>query len=68
MVPIFKDNQTYANGVKNDTFNQQDNMQFNNYLVNNNAYYYLSIRNGLNLTSYIPIKQFGNLIVYQKKS
>ncbi len=68
MVPIFKGNQTYSNGVKNDTFNNQDSMQFNNYLVNNNAYYYLSIRQGLNLTSYTPIKKFGNLIIYKKKS
>ncbi len=65
-VPIFKDNLTYENGVKNDTFSTEDSTAFNNYLVKNNAYYYLSIRQGLNLTSFVPIKQFGNLIIYKK--
>ena len=46
----------------------KDSKAFNSYLVNNNADYYLSIRKGLNLTSYVPIKQFGNLIIYKKKS
>ena len=67
-VPIFKDNMTYENGVKNYTFTQSDSIAFNSYLVENNADYYLSIRKGLNLTSYVPIKQFGYLIVYKKKS
>ena len=66
MVPVFKDNQTFANGVKNYTFNQTDSNQFNNYLVTNNADYYFCVRQGLNLTSYKPIKQFGNVIIYQK--
>jgi 4-amino-4-deoxy-L-arabinose transferase-like glycosyltransferase len=66
-VPIFKDNQAYENGVKNETVSRDDSIAFNNYLVKNDAYYYLSIRQGLNLTSYVPIKQFGNLIIYKKK-
>ena len=68
MVPIFKDNITYVNGVKNYTFTQSDSIAFNSYLVKNNADYYISIRKGLNLTSYVPIKQFDNLIIYKKKS
>ena len=67
MVPIFKDNATYSNGVKNETFSQEDSIAFNNYLVKNNAYYYLSIRQGLNLTSYIPIKHYSTLTIYKKK-
>ena len=66
-VPVFKDNQTFANGAKNETFNQADSNQFNNYLVTNNADYYLCVREGLNLTSYTPIKVFGNVIIYKKR-
>ena len=65
-VPVFKDNQTFANGAKNETFNQADSNQFNNYLVTNNADYYLCVREGLNLTSYTPIKVFGNVIIYKR--
>jgi 4-amino-4-deoxy-L-arabinose transferase-like glycosyltransferase len=67
-VPIFKDNNTYVSGVKNETFSPDDSITFNNYLVKNDAYYYLSIRQGLNLTSYVPIKQFGKLTIYKKKT
>jgi 4-amino-4-deoxy-L-arabinose transferase-like glycosyltransferase len=70
-VPVFKDNQTFIDGVKMNTFNQEDSNQFNNYLVTNNADYYFCIRPGLNLTSYKPIKEFNNditgpLIVYKR--
>jgi len=34
----------------------------------NNADYYFSIRQGLNLTSYTEIKKFGNVIIYEKKN
>ena len=50
--PIFKDNQSFSEGIKNYNFNQQDSNAFNNYLTTNNAYYYLSVHQGLNLTSY----------------
>ena len=39
---------------------------YNRELENNNVDYYFSIQKGLNLTSYKPIKQFGNLIIYEK--
>ena len=39
-VPIFKDNQTFPNGVKNYTFNQEDSNAFNQYLETNNADYF----------------------------
>jgi hypothetical protein len=70
-VPVFKDNQTFIDGVKNNTFNQADSNQFNNYLVTNNADYYFCIRPDLNLTSYKPIKEFNNditgpLIIYKR--
>ena len=65
-VPVFKDNQTFANGAKNETFNQADSNQYNNYLVTNNAEYYLCVREGLNLTSYTPIKVVGNVIIYKR--
>jgi hypothetical protein len=65
MMPIFKNNQTYAGGSVNTTFSAQDSIAFNNYLVQNNADYYFCIQQ-INLTSYKQIKQFGNLIIYKK--
>ena len=66
MVPVFKDNKSYYGGVKDTNFTQHDSNAFNSYLVENNADYYISIRDGLNLTSYKSIKQFGIVIVYEK--
>lgn len=65
IMPTFKDNQSYSYGVKNLTFTQNDSLAFNDYLVKNNADYYFCVFN-LNLTSYKPIKKFGNLIIYQR--
>jgi hypothetical protein len=66
-VPIFKNNQTIKDGgVTNNTFNQADSNQYNNYLLTNNADYYLCVRPGLNLTSYNPIKKFGIITIYKK--
>ena len=67
-VPVFKDNQTFLVGVVDFNFNQTDSNEFNKYLVSNNAQYYFSVRKGLNLTSYTPIKEFGDLIIYKKKT
>ena len=66
-VPVFKGNQTFLVGVVDFNFNQTDSNEFNQYLVSNNAQYYFSVRRGLNLTSYTPIKEFGDLIIYKKK-
>lgn len=66
-VPVFKDNQTFPNGIKDYNFNQEDSNTYNQYLTDNNAYYYISVRTGLNLTSYVPIQVFDNVTVYQRK-
>jgi 4-amino-4-deoxy-L-arabinose transferase-like glycosyltransferase len=65
-VPVFKDNQTFANGVKDETFNQADSDQYNNFLITNNADYYISLREGLNLKSYTSIKQMGDVTIYKR--
>lgn len=65
MMPIFKNNKMYTGGIKNSTFSPQDSIAFNNFLVYNNADYYFSVQQ-INLTSYKPIKQFANLIVYKR--
>lgn len=67
-MPTFKDGQKYYGGVKDFSITSQDNMAYNNELGNNNADYYFSFREGVNLTSYIPIKQFKYLIIYKKKT
>jgi hypothetical protein len=61
-MPEFQNNQTYL-GLDN---YKPDSEAVNNFLVNNNAEYYFSITNGLNLSSYIPIKQFGKVIIYKR--
>ncbi len=67
MMPVFMNGQSYSGGVKEFNLTHQDNMAYNQELDTNNADYYFSIRQGLNLTSYKPIKEFGNLIIYQKE-
>ena len=67
-MPVFKNNKRYYEGIEDTNFNQQDSNSFNNYLVENNAYYYISIFKGLNLTSYTPIKQFGYVTIYKKNT
>ncbi|MBI5681015.1 MAG: glycosyltransferase family 39 protein [Methanobacterium sp.] len=65
-MPVFKDNQTYYGGVKEFNITTQDNIQYNKELDNNKADYYFSIRQGLNLTHYYSIKQFGKVIIYRR--
>jgi 4-amino-4-deoxy-L-arabinose transferase-like glycosyltransferase len=67
-VPVFHDNQTFLVGVVDFNFTQADSNAYNQYLMSNNAEYYFSVRNGLNLSSYYPIKVFGDLIIYKKKT
>jgi 4-amino-4-deoxy-L-arabinose transferase-like glycosyltransferase len=67
-VPVFKDNQTFTNGVKDETFNQADSDQYNNFLITNNADYYISLREGLNLKSYTSIKQMGDVTIYKRNN
>ena len=66
MMPIFRDNQKFYCGVKDYSFNSNDNTAFNNYLDAENVDYYFCVRKGLNLTHYKPIKQFGDVVIYKK--
>ena len=66
MMPIFKDNQKFYCGVKHCSFNSNDNKAFNSYLDSNNVDYYFCVRKGLNLTGYKAIKQFNNLVLYER--
>lgn len=67
-VPVFKGNTSFFVGVINFSFDQADSDKFNTYLVTNNADYYLSVRPGLNLTSYTAIKQFGDISIYRRQN
>lgn len=66
MMPIIMNGQMYYTGIDSYNFIPHDSVASNNYLVNNDAYYCFSIQQGLNLTSYKPIKQFGNIIIYKR--
>ena len=66
-VPVFRGNDSFLVGVIDFNFNQADSDKFNNYLVTHDADYYLSVRHGLNLTSYVEVKHFGDLIIYKRK-
>jgi hypothetical protein len=46
--------------------NPKNGIILNNYLVANNAEYYLSDSPGLHMSSYMLIKQFGNVTVYKR--
>ena len=66
MMPVFMDGQSYSGGVKKFDLTLQDNMAYNKELNDNNADYYFCFRQGVNLTYYKPIKQFGDLIIYKR--
>lgn len=66
MMPIFKDGQMYYTGAKDYSPNQQDNIAADKYLISKNVQYCFSSLQRLNLTSYKPIKQFGNVIIYKR--
>ena len=68
MVPTFSAYVTNPDGVRNYTINQADVTAFNNYLIANNADYFLSDIPGLNLKSYTLIREFGNVTIYKKKT
>ncbi len=65
-MPVFINGKSYSGGVKKFKITPQDNMEYNKELNDDNADYYFCIRKGLNLTSYKPIKTFGNLIIYKR--
>ena len=66
MMPIFKDNQTFYCCLKDPNFSLRDNMVLNNYLMENKIDYYFSVRKGLNLVGYKPLKQFGDVTIYER--
>ena len=66
IMPVFMDGQSYSGGVKKFDLTSQDNMAYNKELDDNNADYYFCFREGLTLTYYKPIKQFGDLIIYKR--
>ena len=68
MVPIFEAYQTSPDGNRIYILNQASNNAFNQYLLTNNADYFFCDIPGLNLTSYTPIKDFGNMTIYKKKT
>ena len=66
MMPIIMNGQMYYTGIESYNFSPQDSIASNNFLVNSDAYYCFFIQQGLNLTSYKPIKQFGNITIYKR--
>ena len=66
MMPVFMNGKSYSGGVKDFNLTPQDNIAYNKQLDDSNADYYLCIRQGLNLTYYKPVKQFGDVIIYKK--
>ncbi|MCE7697952.1 MAG: glycosyltransferase family 39 protein [Methanobacterium paludis] len=65
-MPVFKDGIPYTYQLNVYSVDKLSNVAYNNELNQNNADYYFSMRNGLNLTYYKPIKQFGFVTIYQR--
>lgn len=65
-MPIFKNGKAYFYELKEYNVNNHDNIYNNAELNNNHAEYYFSVRKGLNLTNYTPIKQFGFITLYKR--
>jgi hypothetical protein len=67
-MPEFKNNQKYYLNLKDYSPTKEDSDAANNFLVENNADYYFSIRDWVNLNNYDPINKFGYLTIYKKKN
>lgn len=65
-MPEFKGNEKHYLNLKNYTPTIEDSNSANNFLVENNVYYYFSIRNWTNLNNYTPLKSFGYVTIYKK--
>jgi 4-amino-4-deoxy-L-arabinose transferase-like glycosyltransferase len=65
-MPQFINNQVIYTGSNDHNLTNQDIMAYNHELDVNQADYYISRINGLTLQNYIPLKQFGTLILYQR--
>ena len=61
---MYKDYKKYS--LENHSITPAD-IKINNMLIEGNADYYISNQKGLILTSYKPVKQFGNLTIYKKE-
>jgi hypothetical protein len=67
-MPQFKDNKAYYNNLMDYKPTEQDSIDANNFLVSNNAYYYFSIREWINLSNYTLIKKIGLVSIYRRSS
>lgn len=65
-MPIFKDGNAYYYELIDYYPDSHDKMAYNNELEKNKVNYYFCIRQGLNLTSYKPLKTFGQITLYEK--
>ncbi|MCE5213546.1 MAG: glycosyltransferase family 39 protein [Methanobacterium sp.] len=65
-MPEFKGNEKHYLNIKNYTPTKDDSIAANNFLVENNVYYYFSIRKWINLDNYTPINKFGIVTIYKK--
>lgn len=67
-MPYFKDGKSYYSNLTDYYPSRQDSIAYNTKLDQSNADYFFCNIRGLNLTSYKPIKRFGNIIIYKKDS
>lgn len=65
-MPEFKGNEKYYLGIENYNPTEEDSVAANNFLIENNAYYYFSIRNWTNLNNFTVIKKFGLVTIYKR--
>lgn len=65
-MPNFKEGKIYFYELKSYNLDQDVNKYYNDELHKNNADYYISLRENLNLTGYIPVKKSGDIIIYKR--
>ena len=65
-MPEFKGDEKYYLGIENYNPTEEDSIAANNFLIENNAYYYFSIRNWTNLNNFTVIKKFGLVTIYKR--
>ncbi|EKQ52696.1 MAG: hypothetical protein B655_1652 [Methanobacterium sp. Maddingley MBC34] len=65
-MPIFRNNQTLYQGVKDYNFTAEDKMAFDNELNKTNPDYYFCIYKDMSFTNYEAIQRFGSVTIYKR--
>jgi hypothetical protein len=65
-MPMFRDNQSLYQGVKDFNFTSDDKNALNNELNRISPDYYMCTWDNMNFTNYVPVARFGSITIYKR--